>query len=194
MFLKGFILCLKKTFLLFHTALLKCFIYSRVGVLDSPWCNNPCSAYQELGQGDFYSFDQEKVTFLLIYSLHTHKKCNQKKNHTYLNLVYSICHRVDIYRLVKLLTFSFCYLLLFLVSHFLVIIYIISVICYYFCYYYLLSTITLRFPHSSSMNISLGKYVKFPIPSISIPSISSSTVTNLFEVFLLQWKRDFLRK
>ena len=44
----------KKTFLPFHTALLKCFICSRVAILDSPWCNNSCRGYQELGQGDFY--------------------------------------------------------------------------------------------------------------------------------------------
>ena len=44
-----------------------------------------------------------------IYLLSTHKKCNRKTNHTYLNLVNSICHRVDIYRLVKLLTPPFCY-------------------------------------------------------------------------------------
>ena len=105
----------KKTFLLFHTALLKCFIYSRVDILDSPWCNNPCRAYEELGQGDFYSFDQEKVPFLLVYLLPTHKKCNHKKNHTYLNYLKAFFHRVDIYRLVKLLSSSFCFLL-FLVS------------------------------------------------------------------------------
>ena len=66
-------------------ALLKCFTYSRVGILDSPWGNNLCRAYQELSRGDFYSLDQEKVPFLLIYLLPTHKKCNYKKN-TYLNL------------------------------------------------------------------------------------------------------------
>ena len=32
-------------------ALLKCFICSGVGILDSLWCNNSCRAYQELGQG-----------------------------------------------------------------------------------------------------------------------------------------------
>ena len=53
----------KKKFLLFNTALLKCFIYSRVAILDSPWCSNHCRACQELGQGDFYSFDQKKVPF-----------------------------------------------------------------------------------------------------------------------------------
>ena len=83
----------KKTFLLFKMALLKCFICSRVGILNSPWWNS-------------YSFDQEKVPFLLIYLLPT--KYN-KKNHTYLNLVYSICHRVELYRLVKLLISTFCY-------------------------------------------------------------------------------------
>ena len=61
-------------------------IYSRVGILDSPWFINSCRAYQELGQGDLDSFDQEKLP-LLIYLLPTHKKCNHKKNHNYLNLV-----------------------------------------------------------------------------------------------------------
>ena len=68
-----------KTFLLSHTALLRCFICSRAGILDPPWCNNSCRAYQELGQGNFYSFDPEKVWFLSIYLLPTHKKkCNHK--------------------------------------------------------------------------------------------------------------------
>ena len=54
----------KKKFLLFDRALLKCFVYSRVGILDYPWCNNPCCAHQELGQGDFYSFDQKFIYYL----------------------------------------------------------------------------------------------------------------------------------
>ena len=60
-----------------------------VGILDSPWCNRSSRAYRELGQGDFYSFDQEKVPLLLIYLLPSHKKCNHKKKHTYLNHAYS---------------------------------------------------------------------------------------------------------
>ena len=55
-FLTMFILCL--------TFLLKFFVYSRVGILDYPWCNNPYCAYQELGQGDFYSFDQKFIYYL----------------------------------------------------------------------------------------------------------------------------------
>ena len=55
----------KKTFLLFHTALLKCFICSRAAILYSSWCNNSCRGYQELGQGHFNQFDQEKVPFVL---------------------------------------------------------------------------------------------------------------------------------
>ena len=42
-------------------------------------------------------------------------------------------------------------------------------------------TTTLKFPHSSLMNISPGKSNNFSIPSISIPSSSSSTVTTLFD-------------
>ena len=53
--------------------LLNCFICSRVGVLDSPWCSNSCRGYQEVVQGDFYSLDQEQVPLLLIYLLPTHK-------------------------------------------------------------------------------------------------------------------------
>ena len=69
-----------KTFLLSHTALLRCFICSRAGIWDPPWCNNSCRSYQELGQGNFYSFDPEKVWFLSIYLLPTHKKKFNHKN------------------------------------------------------------------------------------------------------------------
>ena len=54
----------KKAFLLFDAALLKCFVYSSVGILDYPWCNNPCCPNQELGQSDFYSFDQKFIYYL----------------------------------------------------------------------------------------------------------------------------------
>ena len=54
----------KKTFFVFDTALLKCFVFSRVGILDYPCCSNPCGAYQELGQGDFYSFNQKFIYYL----------------------------------------------------------------------------------------------------------------------------------
>ena len=60
----GFILCLKNL-LLFHRALLKLGIQ----ILHAPWCNNLCRAFKELGQSNFYSFDQEKVLFLSIYLL-----------------------------------------------------------------------------------------------------------------------------
>ena len=73
----------------FHTASLKYFIYSRVGILGSTWRSN--------------------LPFLLIYLVLILKECNHKKNHTYHNLVYSICQRVDIYRLVIILTSSFHY-------------------------------------------------------------------------------------
>ena len=108
-----------------------------------------------------------------IYILPTHKKYNPKKNHTYLNLVYTICHRVDIYRLQ-----NFWLPLSVIISSKL----------------YPPSTIALRFPHSSSINISLGESTKFPIPSISILSCPSSTVLTLFEDLPLQWKRDFLQQ
>ena len=35
-----------------------------MGILDYPWCNNPCCTYQELGQGDFYSSDQKFIYYL----------------------------------------------------------------------------------------------------------------------------------
>ena len=106
----------------------------------------------------FYTAQQSSLPFNLftIYPP-THKKYNHKKNHTYVNLVYSICQRADIYSLVKLLFPS-----LFLVNS-------------------PPSTTTLRFSYSSLMNISPGKYNKFPISSIWIPSSSSSTVATLFD-------------
>ena len=64
---------LRKRFLLFDMALLKCFVYSKVGILDYPWSNNPCRAYQELGQGDFYSFDQKYIYYLPTKNLTTRK-------------------------------------------------------------------------------------------------------------------------
>ena len=85
----GFYTLFKKAFLLFHAALLNCFIYRGVGILDFTWRKNP--------------------PFLSILLLRTLKKCNHKKNHTYLNLVYSIYQAVDIYKFVKLLTSSFCH-------------------------------------------------------------------------------------
>ena len=134
----------RKTFLLFHTALIKCFICSRVvGILNSTWCNNSCRVDQELGQGDFYNSIRKKFTsFQFIYYLFAKNKSNHKKNHAYLNLIFSICHRFHICRLVKLLFLS-----LFPVSS-------------------PPSTTTWRLPHSSSMNSSLGKSTRFPIPSI----------------------------
>ena len=148
----------KKTFLLFDTALLKCFVYSRVGILDYPWCNNPCCAYQELGQGDFYSFDQK-----FIYYLPT-KNVTARK--TILTSILSVAFVTE-WTSQACKTSGFLFLLLFLIN-------------------YPPSKTTLRFPHSSPMNISLGKSVKFPIPSISIPSCCSSTVLTLFEGFPLQ--------
>ena len=44
----------EKTFLLFHTAILKYFICSSVTILVSSWRNNSYRGYQELGQGSFY--------------------------------------------------------------------------------------------------------------------------------------------
>ena len=65
MFVTGFILCLKKR---------SCYYTRRVGILDYLLCNNSCRAYQKLGQGDFYSLDQEEALFRLIYLLPNHKK------------------------------------------------------------------------------------------------------------------------
>ena len=149
MFVMRFCTSVGKIFVLFPTAFLKCFIWNRIGMLDSLWCNNSYLAYKELGQGNFY----EEAPFTLSHLHSTAEKCNHKENNAYLNLVYSICHRVNIYRLVKLLTSFFCYDF-YLVSS-------------------LPSTTTLRFSHFSSMNIiSPGKSTKFPIPSTIIPSSS----------------------
>ena len=132
----------KKVFLLFHTALLRCFIYSRVGILDSSLRNS--------------------LPFHLIYLLPTHlptKKCNLKKIHTYFNIVQSICQRVEIYRLVKLLTSSsFHYF---------------QEALYHHDYF----KISIFFIHETGP----GKSNKSSMPSISIPSSSSSTVTTLFD-------------
>ena len=123
-----------KTFLLSHTALLRCFICSRAGILDPPWCNSSCRAYQELGQGNFYSFDPEKVWFLSIYLLPTHKKNVTTKISCLLQS--RLQHLSQGGHLWTCKTSDFFFLLLFLVNS-------------------PPSTTTLRFSHSSSMNISL---------------------------------------
>ena len=51
MFLMEFILCLK------------CFICSRVGILDSPRCNKSCCTYKELGEGNFCYSIRKKLSF-----------------------------------------------------------------------------------------------------------------------------------
>ena len=93
---------------------------------------------------------------LLSFNLLTtiRKKSNHKKYHAYLNLVYSICHRFDIYRLVKLLISTFWYTGSKLST---------------------MNTTTWRLPHSSLINISLGKSTKFPIPSIAFSIITTLT-------------------
>ena len=104
MFLTGFILCLKNVCAIPYG-------FIKMFPLQQSRCLRFSMVQQFLSclQGSFYSFDQKKVPFLLIYLLPTHKKCNHKMNHTYFNLVYSVCQREDIYSLVKLLTSSFCY-------------------------------------------------------------------------------------
>ena len=72
---------------------------------------------------------------------------------------YNIYHRVDIYRLVKHL-YGFLFLLIFLVVQ---------------------QLTTSEFPHSSLMKTSWSKSFKFPMSSISISSISSSTITTFCE-------------
>ena len=104
-FLNKLMLSLKNVLAIPH-GFLKCFIYCRLGILGSPWCSNSHRAKQELFQGHFCSLNKEKVSFLSIYSLPTHKE-----NHGYLILIYNICHGEDIYGLVKLQTSSFCYYL-----------------------------------------------------------------------------------
>ena len=76
--LTGFIFCLKNVLAIPH-GFIKMFHLQQSRILDPPWCNNSCRTYQELGQGNFYSFDPEKVWFLSIYLLPTHKKkCNHE--------------------------------------------------------------------------------------------------------------------
>ena len=57
--------------------------------------------YKELGLGGFYYSIRKKLPSPSIYLKPTTKKYYRKKNHAYLNLMYSICHIVNIYRLGK---------------------------------------------------------------------------------------------
>ena len=98
--LNGFILCFEKLSCYSTQLFKKCFTCSSIAacILDSRWCNNSCCTYKELGQGYFYYSIRKKAPSLLIYLQPTPKKCYHKKNHAYLNLVYSICPRVNIHQ------------------------------------------------------------------------------------------------
>ena len=60
------------------------------------------SRLKELGQGDLYHSIREKLPSSFNLFANLPKKCYHKKNYAYFNLVYSICHRVNIYMLVVL--------------------------------------------------------------------------------------------
>ena len=140
-------------FLLFHTALSKCFLYSRVGILDSPMVQQSLLPLPRIRSRWFLFIRSGKSS--LPFNLFT----------TY--LLKSYLPQSSLSHLSKSGNLKISLLLLFLVR-------------------YPPSTTTLRFPHSSSMYFRLGKSTTFPVPSISSPSSSSSTVTSLFEGFLLQ--------
>ena len=105
----------------------------------------------------------KKVSFLSRYLLPTHKK-----NYAYVtDSQYSSCllkeysrlqHLPQTEHLVASETSDFLFWLIFLVSS--------------------PSLTTIRLPHPSSVNTSLGKSSKFPMPSIIVSSSSVSTITN----------------
>ena len=43
-------------------------------MLDFSLCKNSCHTYEELGQGNIHSFNQEQISFLLSYLPPAHKK------------------------------------------------------------------------------------------------------------------------
>ena len=120
-----------------------------------------------MGKSNFYSFDQKKVSvFQVMYYQPTRKILltyliyNNSHDYCRNTLTYNICHRLDIYRL---LLNARPLLLVNISSKF------FTIIDY------------LRFPHSSSMNVSLGESSKFPTSSTSISSRFSSAITTFFE-------------
>ena len=117
------------------------------GILHSSWCNKSFCAYHELRQDDFYSFDQEKVSFLSSYLLLTQKK-NLPQENSCLPKWFTI-----IRMLLACKTSAFFWLILLVRS--------------------LPSTNTLRFPHFVLMKTSLSKFFKFPIPSSSSSTITT---------------------
>ena len=132
------------------------FCLQQSGYLDYPWCNDPYCTRPGSGQGGFYSFDQKFVYYLPTKNVTARK-----------TIITSIFPIAFVTEWTSIDLQDFLFLLLFLIN-------------------YLPSKATLRLPHSSSMNISLGKSIEFPIPSISIPSCSSSSVLTLFEGFPFQ--------
>ena len=104
-FLMGFIFCLGKLSCCSTRLFKKCFICSRVGILDSPWCNNCCHPYKELGQGGFYYSIRKKLPLQFIYN--QLKKMLPRKKIMLISI--SSIAWVNIYRFVKLLNSCFCY-------------------------------------------------------------------------------------
>ena len=73
-----------KSLIIFFNVFLSCPFSQNISVRTSP-----VKAWQELNQGDIYSFEQEKVLFQVIYYRHT------RKNHTYLtDSQYSNIHNI----------------------------------------------------------------------------------------------------
>ena len=61
-------------FSLFHPTFIKFVIYSKVGILDSIWCNNSCRAYQELVQSYTIHSNRKKLSsFQFIYYIPANK-------------------------------------------------------------------------------------------------------------------------
>ena len=119
-FLTGFILCFKKTFLLLHTVLLKCFIQrAELGHLSFSMVQQFLSYLVRIRSRRILFPWLEKVFLpFKLFTTSPYEKPNHKKDQTYLvdsliphaywrnTLAYNICHRVDIYRF-KNLTSSF---------------------------------------------------------------------------------------
>ena len=67
-------------------------IHQSQGILDSPWWHNSCRSYQELVQGNLYSFDQEKVFLLSSYLLPIHIINLTTRKIMLASLIHSIPH------------------------------------------------------------------------------------------------------
>ena len=162
-------------------AALHCFInlYQSEGISDYPWWNNSNRAYQELDQSDFCSSDQKNIScfsYLLGSKKSQEKPCLPDWFPINIPLVTEEILSPTTF-VTEWTSIGYCK-----TSDFFWLIFPIRSSP---------SLATMRFPHSSSINKSLGESSKFPVSSLSMKSSSFSNITFFLKSGFFNWSVIF---